>query len=100
MTAKVYRDEFGDEVTVEEMTRKEAIEYVEDWIGNIECVPYSTDLYIWVEYNDGSFYKNYDGDVEGVFKKRNIRGVILDDGYEYYVYGEYTVDENLIATLI
>jgi len=101
MIAKVYRDEFGDEITVEEMTRKEAVETVEYWIECIEDSPYSeTDMYIWVEYNDGSFYKNYDGDIEGVFKKRNIKGVILDDGSEYCVYGDYIVDENLIPNLV
>lgn len=84
------------EISVEEMSRKEATEYAIDFIDGIELSNCSTDTSVYVEYKDGSCYYNIDGDITGKFKKSNIKAIILDDGYEYYIFGSYTMSENLI----
>ena len=89
-----YENEFGDTIKVEEMSRVEAIEQVIYWMEVIETSDYSTDCYIYVEYNDGSYYINFDGDISGKFKKTGIKNIIMDDGYEYYIYGPYIINEN------
>jgi hypothetical protein len=97
MTTKTYRDnELDCEIMVEEMNRKEALEYAKDWFETIKTATYSTDMSIYIEYKDGSYYSNIDGDESGNFKKSNIKAIILDDGYEYYIYGDYEMTENLI----
>ncbi|MCQ2602365.1 MAG: hypothetical protein MJ193_00415 [Clostridia bacterium] len=97
---KTYFDEYTEcEITVEEMSRKEALQYAIDFIDGIETagiLGYSSDTSVYVEYKDGSCYINIDGDVSGTLKKQNIKAIILDDGYEYYIYGEYKMNENMI----
>ena len=90
-TYTTFETEFGDEIEVAKLTRSEAIEQVEYWIDQIEQSEYSTDLYIWVEYKDGTNYSNYDGDISGRFHRNNIKGIIMDDGYMYYIYGKYEI---------
>lgn len=100
MKTRTYFDEYTEcEITVEEMNRKEAIQYALDFIDGLETahsLGYSTDNYVYVEYKDGSYYSNSDGDEFGTLKKTNIKNIILDDGYEYYIYGSYTMSENMI----
>lgn len=97
MTSKTYFDEYTEcEIFVEEMGRKEALEYAKDFIDAIEFADYTTDMSVYVEYKDGSFYHNLDGDIDGTFKKSNVKAIILDDGSEYYVYGKYTMSDIMI----
>lgn len=100
MTTKTYYNEELDcEVMVEEMNKTEALEYAKDWIDGIETATkggWSTDTSVYVEYKDGRYYCNIDGDVTGTFRKTNIKAIILDDGYEYYIYGAYKMNDNLI----
>lgn len=95
-----YYDEYTEcEIMVEEMSRKEALECACDFIDGIELSNYlnqSSDMSVYVEYNDGTYYHNINGDITGNFKKRNIKAIILDDGYEYYIFGNYIMDENVI----
>lgn len=98
---RTYFDEYTEcEIQVEEMTRKDAIQYAEDFIEGIEtsrrCGFYNSDINIYVEYKDGTCYINQDGDIDGTFKKTNIKVIIMDDGYEYYIFGKYTMNENMI----
>ena len=101
MKQVIYRDEeFDDEIFVEEMTLKEAIEYAVDWYNGLKEMPEGyANMYMYIEYKDGSIYSNSDGDEDGRFKKTGIKSMVLDDGYEYYIYGKYTMNENLIPEL-
>lgn len=98
MKSVTYYDEYTDcEITVEEMTRAEGIEYAIDFIEGMENYNGHSDMSVYVEYNDGTYYHNIDGDVSGrKFKKTGIKAIILDDGYEYYVFGKYTMSDNTI----
>ena len=97
MTTKTYyNEELECEVNVEEMNRAEALEYAFDWEEAIKNANYSTEMSIYIEYKDGSYYSNIDGDISGKLRKTNIKAIILDDGYEYYIYGAYEMNENLI----
>ena len=100
MTTVKYYDEYIEaEITVEEMSRKEALEYACDFINGIEYsnkVGQTSDMSVYVEYNDGTYYHNIDGDITGSFKRKNIKAIILDDGYEYYIFGDYTMSEYFI----
>ena len=104
MITKIYFDYYTEcEIIVEEMERKEAIIYTTDFIDGIELSKvggWSTGMSIYVEYKDGSHYSNIDGDEYGKFKKINIKGIILDDGYCYYVFGNYKMSENTIPEII
>ena len=95
-----YYDEYNEsEIMVEEMSRKTALEYANDFIDGIEYsnqIGQTSDMSVYVEYNDGTYYHNIDGDITGTFKKRNIKAIILDDGYEYYIFGDYTMSEYFI----
>lgn len=98
MKTATYYDEYTDcEINVEEMNKAEAVEYAIDFIEGIENCNGNSDMSVYVEYNDGSYYSNLDGDVSGrKFKKTGIKAIILDDGYEYYIYGAYKMSENTI----
>lgn len=97
MITRIYRDEeLNSEISVEEMNKKEGIEYATEFVNGIKNANYSTEMSVYVEYKDGSTYINIDGEEDGKFKKRNIKSIILDDGYEYYIYGAYIMTENLI----
>lgn len=102
MKRKIYKDEELDcEIFVEEMTLKEATEYAVDWYNGLRETPVGySNMYMYIEYKDGSIYSNLDGDEDGRFKKTGIKSMVLDDGYEYYIYGKYTMTENLIPELV
>ena len=104
MTAKKYFDDYtGCEITVEEMSRKEATEYTIDFIDGLETAcraGFDPDIYVYVEYKDGSYYYNSCGDTCGKFKKTNIKAVVLDDSSEYYIFGKYKMNENTIPEII
>lgn len=94
-----YNESEGCGVTVEEMTRKEILSYIADWFDTFRNCDFQTDMTIYVEYKDGSHYYKNDDEEDGTFKKTNIKGAILDDGYEYYICGAYTFSENMIPEL-
>ena len=100
ITKEYYNEELDSKISVEEMSRTEAVQYIKDWVDGISNAPYSTDLSVYVKYTDGSSYINIDGDVSGKLKFRGIKGCILDDGYEYYIYGQYEMADSLIPELV
>ena len=101
MKEKTYRDEELDaEITVAEMTRAEALEYAMDFIDVIEVCGGNSDMTVYIEYKDGSYYLNSDGEITGTFKKSNIKAIELDDSAWYYIYGKYTMNEYLVPELI
>lgn len=92
----------GDEFIVEELTRKEFIEWA---LGTIEAVAQydSMDDTLWVEYKDGThYYCDYfdcdssDGRVFK-FRKTNIAFGLISNGSTQQVFGSYEVDENGIV---
>lgn len=96
MKEKTYTNEHGDEFFVEEMTRKEFIEWA---VGTIEAINEfgSEDDRIYVEYKDGSVYDNLGGYGEsGKFSKTGIAWGYIDNGSTYQIYGAYELDENMI----
>jgi hypothetical protein len=81
------------EITIEEYTTKrEIVKLIQEWKDSIKC--YSADLYIAVQYEDGSYYFNHAGDEDGKFRYTHIKAVIMDDGCMYYAYGKYEINEN------
>ena len=105
MTVRKILDTITDtELTVNEVTRKELLDLVRDYQESIKFSeelyalksPYAADpdLYIFIEYADGSTYCRSLGEEEGRFKKINIKYADLNDGYEYYVYGKYVINED------
>ena len=83
-------------VTVNEYNRKEIKSLIDEWIKNIEfceqikCDP---DMYIFIEYSDGTTYSRSYNDEMGTFKRTGIKAVEMDDGYEYYTFGKYSFNE-------
>ena len=92
----------GDEFIVEELTRKEFIEWA---LGTIEAVIVfdSFDDTLWVEYKDGTHYycSYFDCDSsdgrEFKFRKTNIAFGLISNGSTQQVFGDYEVDENGIV---
>jgi len=54
----------------------------------------------FILYKDGSYYSNVDGDVCGVYKKKNIKGIHYSNPVDSQVYGEYEVNEWGCVTLV
>lgn len=85
------------ELTINEYTtKKEIVKLIQEWKDSIrlsEKLHQDPDMYIFVLYEDGSYYSRSYQDEDGKFKYTHIKGVNLEDGYEYYTYGEYTIDE-------
>jgi hypothetical protein len=89
-------------VIVNEYTRKEIKQLIAEWIENIEfceTLNQNPDMYIFVEYNDGTTYSRSYNDENGTFKKTGIKAVEMDDGYEYYTFGEYEFNEYGVLTV-
>lgn len=99
---KEFINEYDDIFNVREATRKEFKEYAIDCIEGIECNkevhPWmDTDTSIYIEYSDGSYYHNIDGDIIGVFKRTGIEFGVIDDGSEYMVFGKYVINDDGIV---
>lgn len=58
-----------------------------------EAVNQDNDTSIFVLYDDGSSYYRTFGIENGEFKTTHIKAVAIDDGYEYYTYGKYEINE-------
>ena len=92
------------ELTVYEVSKVAALKQVREWIEEIEwqeelkrignayaCEP---DMYIYIEYEDGSTYTRSYFDENGKFKKSGkIKYIEMDDGCEYTIYGKYIMNE-------
>lgn len=96
--------EFGDmELVINEYTtKKEIIKLIREWKASIKlCEKLNQDpeMFIFVLYEDGSYYAKSFEDCDGKFKSNGIKAVNMDDGYEYYTYGEYDINENGILTV-
>ena len=86
------------EITIDEYTtKKEIVRSIQEWKESIKLamkLGYSQDVYIAVQYEDGHFYWNHAGDEDGKFTYTHIKAVIIDDGYQYYTFGKYVINEN------
>lgn len=83
-------------------TKKEIIKLIQEWKDSIklcEKLHQDAEMFIFVLYEDGSYYARSYGYIDGKFKYDHIKAVNMDDGYEYYTYGEYSIDENGILTV-
>lgn len=96
MIEKTYKNAFGDDLFVEEFTRKEFKEAAIDFIDNAkwceECdIPMEDTIYI--QYKDGSRFSYYDAfGFEGKFKRTNIVFGIISNSCTQQVFGDYTVN--------
>ena len=83
------------EIIIEEMNRKEALQAVAQFIEDANAAGIGSVLFVWIEYNDGKFYSNSEGVEEGSFKKSGIKGMILDNGATYQIFGKYEVTNSI-----
>lgn len=84
------------DVIVNEYDRKEIKQLIAEWIENIELcetIKQDPDMYIFIEYDDGTTYTRSYNEESGTFKKTGIKAVEMDDGYEYYTFGKYEFNE-------
>ena len=92
----------GGITCVEEYSRKEMLGRVDDLLDLLDTPNYIDDT-VWIEYDDGSFFylDAYYGVVEGSFKRQHIKGIIIDNGSTYEVYGKYRLtDGNMLVELV
>jgi hypothetical protein len=81
-------EDIDADMIIEECTKKEITEIM------LETLEYGcNEDSVAVLYKDGSFYSNICGDVDGKFRRNNIKAIILDNGCTTEVYGKYTVNE-------
>lgn len=107
MTTRNILDEITDTMlTVNEIdTKKEIVKMIQEWKDSIKLCEFlhqNPDMYIFVLYEDGSTYSRSFGEEDGKFRYTHIKTAILDDGYEYSIYGEYEMNEdtNYIPTTV
>lgn len=106
MTVKELKIDTADigtiEVTVNEYNLAEIKKLITEWQEGIdfcESVNQNPEMYIFVEYKDGSTYTRSFGEESGTFKKTGIKAVEMDDGYEYYTFGKYEFNECGVLTV-
>ena len=94
---KVNTVDLGEiDVIVNEYNRKEIKKLIAEWIDGIELCEFLKQdacTYIFIEYNDGTTYSRSYNAESGTFKKTGIKAVQMDDGYEYYTFGKYEINE-------
>lgn len=107
MTIRNILNEITDTIlTVNEYdTKKEIVKMIREWKDSIKLCEYlrqDPDTYIFVLYEDGTTYSRSFREEDGKFRYTHIKTAILDDGYEYYIYGEYEMNEdtNYIPTTV
>lgn len=97
-----YDNPFGQTI-VEECSRRELVEEIDECLRDFRDGYIWDDFYAWVEYSDGSYFSIEEGcPHEGRFLKINIKGIIIDEcGAEYRVYGNYRMyDDNMNVELV
>lgn len=102
MREVIYENPFGL-MTVEECSRRELVEEIDDCLRDFRDGYIWDDFYAWVEYSDGSYFSIEDGYPQsGRFLKINIKGIIIDEfGVCYRVYGNYRMyDDNMNIELV
>lgn len=106
MTTKEILDTTTDIMLIvnEYSTKKEIVKMIQEWKDSIrfcEHLNQNPDMYIFVLYEDGTTYSRSFREEDGKFRYTHIKTAILDDGYEYYIYGEYEMNEdtNYIPTV-
>ena len=91
-------------ITVWETKRqKDLLDILDELLENDILFPKSKvfeDIAFFIQYSDGSYYSNVDGDTEGVYKKKGIKGIHYSNPVDSQVYGKYEVNEYGSVTLI
>lgn len=111
MKAKTYQREYG-EVIVEECTRKEFVELAQElvnearyWenmadLAGLDYADYyaELDMAMTITYKDGSICTYHDGfGIEGKFRRAGIVYGEISNSCTYQVFGEYTVNEDMVV---
>lgn len=101
ITRTINCEDIGEvELTFNECTTKrEIVRLIQEWKNNInycEKINQDPDMYIFVLYEDGSVYSRSYQYEENKFKYTHIKAVMMDDGYEYYTFGEYGINEHAV----
>lgn len=100
MNTVVYQNPFGETI-VEECSRKELVEEAASAVADARAGYYWDDCSIWIDYDDGTYFSYIEGDMDGDFKKQHIKGIVIDNGSTYEVYGDYgMVDDNMLVELV
>ena len=104
MIRKEYRiEELDINITVWETKRqKDLLDILDKLLENAKLLDYNAfeDIAFFIQYNDGTYYSNVDGDVEGTYKKKNIKSIHYSNPADSQVYGPYSVNEYGCVTLI
>ena len=102
MKAKTYQREYG-EVIVEECTRKEFVELAQELVnearywGGVHGYA-ELDMAMTITYKDGSICTYHDGfGIEGKFRRTGIVYGEICNSCTYQVFGEYTVNEDMVV---
>lgn len=87
-------------VIVEECSRKEFLELAAEAVDYMEfadSLGIATDQTVYIEYRNGStlYASDYYG-VQGRLMKKSMVFGLIDNGTTYQVFGEYTVNDDLI----
>ena len=83
-------------------TKKEIIKLIQEWKNSIRCcerLHQDPDMYIFVLYEDGTTYSRSYYEEYGKFTYTHIKAVMMDDGYEYYAFGKYEINDEAIPTV-
>ena len=99
ITKTITCEDIGEfEITINECyTKKEIVKLIQEWKSNIklcEKTNSDSDMNIFVLYEDGTTYVRSDNYEIGKFIYTHIKSVIMDDGYEYYTFGEYEINQD------
>lgn len=104
MTKKEYRIEDLDvSITVwETKKQKDLLDILDELLENAKVFTHNVfeDMAFFIQYNDGSYYSNVDGDIEGTYKKKGIKGIHYSNPEDSQVYGAYEVNEYGCVTLV
>lgn len=96
-----YINSFGDETIVQECSRRECLDIVDDFVRDYRDGYYCDYMSAYIEYEDGSYFYLFDGDWSGVYRKQHIKGIIIDYYSKWLVYGPYRMDDdNVMPELI
>lgn len=105
MKNQIHHFDEDSEIIVERYSIREGIKLAIETIESIEyCIDAGykfIDSSVYIEYKDGSYYNNCQGDISGAFRKSGIKAIIIDcEGCCYQIAGKYMMDENHIPQVI